>query len=271
MDRFGVTTLPILARRLPVGRGITLLPMAAAIASLAALIYLLAIVGASTLAPGPDNAIIARFTSKRQEPSAIPTVDMPVEMGLAPAAGPGSAQDQASKPVAEEAEPDRLPDPNNLKTDGGVATSAQADPVGDGLIDDQVLTDIIEVVQAEKEKLAVSRAELELREQSVRELIRIAEQRLAQMEALASRLEALLGRITEDEEARIQTLVSLYQSMKPKEAARIFDQLELPVLLQVARRMRETKLAPIVAAMQPEKARELTRALSQPAELLQRE
>jgi flagellar motility protein MotE (MotC chaperone) len=50
--------------------------------------------------------------------------------------------------------------------------------------------------------------------------------------------------------------------MKPKEAARIFEQLDLPVLLDVLERMKETKTSPILASMEPSKAKAVTLALA---------
>jgi flagellar motility protein MotE (MotC chaperone) len=50
--------------------------------------------------------------------------------------------------------------------------------------------------------------------------------------------------------------------MKPKEAAEIFNKLEMDVLLGVAQRMKEGKVAPILASMQPDKARMLTQILA---------
>ena len=46
--------------------------------------------------------------------------------------------------------------------------------------------------------------------------------------------------------------------MKPKDAARIFEDLELDTLLEVSERMKERKLAGIIAKMSPQKAREIT-------------
>ena len=47
----------------------------------------------------------------------------------------------------------------------------------------------------------------------------------------------------------------------PGDAARIFEALEMPVLLDVIERMREGKSAPILAAMDPLKAKEVTASL----------
>jgi flagellar motility protein MotE (MotC chaperone) len=50
--------------------------------------------------------------------------------------------------------------------------------------------------------------------------------------------------------------------MKPRDAAKIFDDLDTPVLLEVVDRMNERKAAPILAAMQPDRAREITEKLA---------
>ena len=49
----------------------------------------------------------------------------------------------------------------------------------------------------------------------------------------------------------------------PKDAARIFEDLAMDTLLEVAERMAERKLAPVMAKMNPEKARAMTVELSQ--------
>ncbi len=89
-----------------------------------------------------------------------------------------------------------------------------------------------------------------------------AEKRLAgrvdELTALQVRLEALeKGRAARDE-ANWAGLVKLYEAMKPRDAAAIFNDLEMPVLLQVVDRMKETKAAAVLAAMQPDRARQVT-------------
>ena len=59
-----------------------------------------------------------------------------------------------------------------------------------------------------------------------------------------------------------ETVVAAVTTMKPKEAARIFEQLDLPVLLDVLERMKETKTSPILASMEPGKAKAVTLALA---------
>lgn len=53
-------------------------------------------------------------------------------------------------------------------------------------------------------------------------------------------------------------LVSLYEGMKPKAAAAVFDKLDTGTLLELAAHMNPRKLSPIMAAMDPEKASRIT-------------
>jgi flagellar motility protein MotE (MotC chaperone) len=63
-------------------------------------------------------------------------------------------------------------------------------------------------------------------------------------------------------EANLRRLVTVYESMKPEEAARIFETMEGSVLLDVVTRMGERRLAPILAQMSPAKAQALTIAMA---------
>jgi flagellar motility protein MotE (MotC chaperone) len=87
--------------------------------------------------------------------------------------------------------------------------------------------------------------------------------RVAELLVLQKKLESLDAARKEREDAGWQGLVKLYEAMKPRDAATIFNDLDMPVLLQVVDRMKEAKAAPVLAAMQPDKARELTAKLAQ--------
>jgi flagellar motility protein MotE (MotC chaperone) len=57
---------------------------------------------------------------------------------------------------------------------------------------------------------------------------------------------------------QMSDLVSLYEGMKPKAAAAVFDKLDTGTLLVLAGHMNPRKLSPIMAAMDPEKASRIT-------------
>lgn len=114
------------------------------------------------------------------------------------------------------------------------------------------------------------RKELDTRAEAVtaRELLMAAtEQKLAarvvEMQALQKKLETLDAAQKQKEEAGWQGLVKLYEAMKPRDAATIFNDLQMPVLLQVVDRMKDAKAASVLAAMSPDKARDVTAELAQ--------
>jgi flagellar motility protein MotE (MotC chaperone) len=86
--------------------------------------------------------------------------------------------------------------------------------------------------------------------------------RVAELQALQKKLEALDAMRQERDNASWQGLVKLYEAMKPRDAATIFNELDMVVLLQVVDRMKEAKAAPVLAAMQPDKARDVTAQLA---------
>ncbi len=87
--------------------------------------------------------------------------------------------------------------------------------------------------------------------------------RIDELKQMEARIKDLLGQRDEQAEAQIASLVKVYENMKAKDAARIFENLEKRILLSVAGRMREQKVAAILAQMQPESAQALTVMLAQ--------
>jgi flagellar motility protein MotE (MotC chaperone) len=87
--------------------------------------------------------------------------------------------------------------------------------------------------------------------------------RVSELESLQHKLESLEQGRQQREDASWQGLVKLYENMKPRDAATIFNELDMPVLLGVVDRMKDAKAAPVLAAMQPDKARELTTKLAE--------
>jgi flagellar motility protein MotE (MotC chaperone) len=87
--------------------------------------------------------------------------------------------------------------------------------------------------------------------------------RLDQLATLQARLEALEAGRQQHASENWSGLVHVYEDMKPRDAATIFDALDMQVLLQVLDRMQDRKAAPILAAMQPDRARLATQLLAE--------
>jgi flagellar motility protein MotE (MotC chaperone) len=119
------------------------------------------------------------------------------------------------------------------------------------------------------EDLRARRLTLDAREQeiSTREaVLAAAERRLSQrveeLAAMQARLETLDRAAREREEANWNNLVRIYENMRPRDAARIFDELDMAVLLEVVARMKQRAVAPILAGMQPDRAQKVTAELA---------
>ena len=119
-------------------------------------------------------------------------------------------------------------------------------------------------------ELRERRAMLDRREQALdaREALIVAaerrfQERTEQLTALQTRLEQLDGTRRDHDAANWRGIVKTYETMRPKDAAAILNDMEEAVLLQVLDRMKESKAAPILAAMTPERARSATAQLAQ--------
>ena len=118
-------------------------------------------------------------------------------------------------------------------------------------------------------QLAKRRDELDARAKALDDreaLLKATEQKIAaqvqQMQQLKAEYEQAKTARDDAAEANLRRLVTVYESMKAEEAARIFETMEGAVLLDVVTRMGERRLAPILAQMSPGKAQALTIAMA---------
>lgn len=120
---------------------------------------------------------------------------------------------------------------------------------------------LVERLGERREELDARQAELDMR----LALVEAAEQRLdertTELKALEARINAMVDQQKAAEEAQFKALVAMYETMKPKEAALIFDQLDISVLTRVAQAMSPRKMGPVMARMNPAKAKTLTAVL----------
>jgi flagellar motility protein MotE (MotC chaperone) len=137
------------------------------------------------------------------------------------------------------------------------AAAADPPPITDS--ERAVLTDL----RHRREALEAREQALTARESVLAAAERRLSARVEELQALQTRLEALESERHDRDEANWRGLVKVYETMRPRDAAAIFNDLDMAVLLQVVDRMREAKAAPVLAAMQPDKARTLTAQLAE--------
>jgi flagellar motility protein MotE (MotC chaperone) len=84
------------------------------------------------------------------------------------------------------------------------------------------------------------------------------ESRVEEVKAVESRISTATQQKAEADAARFKGLVTMYEGMKPKDAAKVFDRLEMPVLFEIASQIAPRKMSDILGLMSPEAAERLT-------------
>ncbi|PCJ29270.1 MAG: hypothetical protein COA94_01910 [Rickettsiales bacterium] len=117
---------------------------------------------------------------------------------------------------------------------------------------------LLKELSKRRDKIDKEKKALKLREQVLKETENKIDKKVTELQALQSQLEALMKKYEKKEHGKILSLVKIYETMKPKDAAKIFNELEMPVLLRLVSNMKEVRVAPVIAGMNPSKARELS-------------
>ncbi len=171
-----------------------------------------------------------------------------------------------AKAEAAPAPDTRPPEPHAPGPHPPAAPAAPAPPARTGTAPPPVVSEgerrLLQDLRGRRQELDSAERTLSQREG----VLDAAEQRLSarvtQLSALQARLEQLDQARREHDSANWAGLVKVYETMKPREAAAIFNDMELPVLLNVLDRMKEAKAAGVLAAMQPDRARLVTAELA---------
>lgn len=131
----------------------------------------------------------------------------------------------------------------------------------------QTELDLLQNLSKRREELDEREKKLELRDNVLKGTEAKIEQKITELKTLKTEVEEKLALYNEHEASKVKSLVKIYENMKPQDAARIFEEIDMVVLLDVAGRMQEKKLAPVLAKMNPKRAKDLTMALAQQKKL----
>ena len=124
---------------------------------------------------------------------------------------------------------------------------------------------ILERLQARRQELEQRAREVEIRESLLKSAEKRIEGRVEEMKATEARISTATGQKTEEDAARFKGIITMYESMKPKDAAKVFDRLEMSVLYDIASKIAPRKMSDIMGLMQPEAAERLTVELARRA------
>jgi flagellar motility protein MotE (MotC chaperone) len=121
---------------------------------------------------------------------------------------------------------------------------------------------VLERLQERRGTIDERGREMELRENLLKAAERKVDGKINELKEIENRMDSGAKAQQAEADKQMKTVVIMYETMKPKEAARVFDRLNLQVLIPIATTMKPVKMAEILAAMSPEAAEKLTVALA---------
>ncbi len=163
----------------------------------------------------------------------------------APATTPGIAASSIGTPTGA---PTPITPPTAPAADAGPQNKGEAD-VLHGLSD-------------RRAELEARENELALREQLLMATQKQVDEKIAQLKELQSKLDTMLAQRDDAQKAQLNALVKMYENMKAPDAAKIFNELDRRILVEVAGGMKPAKVGAILAAMDAAKAQQLTALLA---------
>lgn len=123
--------------------------------------------------------------------------------------------------------------------------------------------DLLESLALRRKQLNDREAQLVLKENLLKAAEGQIDERIKQLKALEAKIQVSLKKQDVMQQGQYKRLVKIYSSMKPKEAARIFDGLQMPILVDLVSAMKAASGSQIIAKMDSDKARQLTLLLAQ--------
>jgi flagellar motility protein MotE (MotC chaperone) len=125
---------------------------------------------------------------------------------------------------------------------------------------------ILERLQQRREEIDTRARELDLRESLIQNAEKRMDSRIDELKGVETRIKTETEQKSESEDARLKSLITIYENMKPRDAAKIFNGLEDSVLVEVAAKINPRTMAEILAQMQADVAQRLTVELASRAQ-----
>jgi flagellar motility protein MotE (MotC chaperone) len=162
------------------------------------------------------------------------------------------------KPKGEAPKPD-APAAEAVRPDGTQLYPAQGAPVSASE------RAVLERLQARRQELEARAREIDIRESLLKAAEKKVESKVEELKGVESKISTETTQKNEAEAARFKGIITMYESMKPKDAAKVFDRLEMPVLYQIASQIAPRKMSDILGLMSPEVAERLTTEMARRA------
>ncbi len=126
---------------------------------------------------------------------------------------------------------------------------------------------LLQDLSARRQELDAREAGFETRERLLAEAERRIDEKIVRLAQLEKEILALVEVQETADNEKLDSLARVYERMRPRDAARLIESLDISLQLEVVTRMREIKMAAILSAMDPAAARKLTNRLASRAQL----
>jgi len=197
---------------------------------------------------GVDIAQTAFAVEAEDTPAVVPAEETALTAGLEEEAPPEEA------PAAAAAGAAAPPTPEQCLTTLNSAAEEM------GLSSQEIV--VLRSLQARRETLDAREGEIGTREAAAGAAEARLSEQIAELKALETQVQGLLAKMDEKSEGRMASLVKSYETMKPKDAAAIFNGMEDDLLTDIAKSMKPATLAAVLSSMQPKRAEMVTRLLA---------
>jgi flagellar motility protein MotE (MotC chaperone) len=172
------------------------------------------------------------------------------EAGKSDVTGSTAAPDKPSSPPLKTS--DKAPESPKLEVAGAEY------PLEPGKIASPGERAVLERLQERRQELDTRTRDLEMRENLLKAAEKRVEAKVGELKDVESRVGSAMGNRSKAEADRFKSIVSMYENMKAKDAARIFDRLDLNILVEVSTQINPRKMSEILAQMTPDIAQRLT-------------
>lgn len=196
---------------------------------------------------GVDIAQTAFAVEAEDTPAVVPAEETALTAGLEEEAPPEEAPAAAAGAAAP-------PTPEQCLTTLNSAAEEM------GLSSQEIV--VLRSLQARRETLDAREGEIGTREAAAGAAEARLSEQIAELKALETQVQGLLAKMDEKSEGRMASLVKSYETMKPKDAAAIFNGMEDDLLTDIAKSMKPATLAAVLSSMQPKRAEMVTRLLA---------
>lgn len=229
-----------------VGSGVSFVPLADQVAPRTAVVH-------------PDGSYnpndfrgMVQMLARAREPYIIHSPDV---TGSVPAKDANKKDAKAPDGKAAEAASQPMPTGPNPKDRSSAMNQGERTP-------STAERELMERLGERREQIDARQRELDMREKLLETAERKLDGRVGELKAVEDKLEGKKDDKDSGETQGLKKLVIMYENMKPKDAARVFDRLPSDVLVPMVLQMNPRKMSEVMASMSAEAAEKLTVALA---------